>query len=91
MQIFTYLLHSIVIPRNAGYMLSGNRSMFLETDGSLAWLCSSPKVRSPLHTLNQCFDKRPILYQRQIQFIDPITREILPNAMPQNCSDPIKI
>ena len=32
----------------------------------------------------------PILYKGQIQFVDPITRQTLPGALPQNCSDPIK-
>ena len=89
-QIFTILMLSLENPRLAGYMLTGNRSMFLETDGSLAWLYSCPQVRSPLHTLNQCYDKIPILYKGQIQFVDPITRQTLPDALPQNCSDPIK-
>ena len=89
-QIFPILMLSLEILRLAGYMLTGNRSMFLETDGSLAWLYSCPQVRSPLHTLNQCYDKIPILYKGQIQFVDPITRQTLPDALPQNCSDPIK-
>ena len=37
-QIFTILKLSLEDPRIAGYMLTGNRLMFLETDGSLAWL-----------------------------------------------------
>ena len=37
-QFFTILMLSLENPRLAGYMLTGNRSMFLETDGSLAWL-----------------------------------------------------
>ena len=89
-QIFTILMLSLENPRLAGYMLTGNRSMFLETDGSLAWLYSCPQVRSPLHILNQCHDKIPILYKGQIQFVDPITRQTLPDALPQNCLDPIK-
>ena len=64
--------------------------MFLETDGSLAWLYSCPQVRSPLHTLNQCEDKIPILFKGDLHFVDPITRQTLPDALPQNCSDPIK-
>ena len=74
----------------AGYMLTGNRSRFLETDGSLAWLYSCPQVRSPLHTLNQCHDNVPILYKGQIHFVDLINRQTLPDALPQNCSDPIQ-
>ena len=41
-------------PRLAGYMLTGNRSMFLSTDGSLAWLFHCPLVRSPPPVMNQC-------------------------------------
>ena len=77
-------------PRLAGYLLTGNRSMFLETDGSLAWLYHCPKVYSPLHTMNQCYDKIPILYEGEIRFVDPITRQTYPDAVPQNCSDRIK-
>ena len=72
-QILTSLMLALENPRLAGYMLTGNRSMFLETDGSVAWLYHCPKVHSPLHTMNQCYDKVPILHRRQIQFVDPIT------------------
>ena len=33
--------------RLAGYMLPGNRSMILDTDGSVAWLYHCPKFLSP--------------------------------------------
>ena len=72
-QILTNLMLAPENPRLAGYMLTGNRSMFLETDGSVAWLYHCPKVHSPLHTMNQCYDKLPIPYRGQIQFVDPIT------------------
>ena len=71
-------------PRLAGYMLTGNGSMFLETDGSVAWLYHGPKVHSPLYTMNQCYDKIPILYRGQIHFVDPITRQTYPHATTQN-------
>ena len=51
-QILTILMLSLENPRLAGYMLTGNRPMFLETDGSLAWLYHCPLVQSPLHTMN---------------------------------------
>ena len=79
-QILTNHLLAFENPRLAGYMLTGNRSMFLETDGSVAWLYHSPKVHSPLHTMNQCNDKIPILHRGQIQFVDPITRQTYPRA-----------
>ena len=89
-QIFFTLMLSLEIPRFAGYLRTGNRSSLLETDGSLAWFYSCPQVRSPLHTPNQCYDKKPILYKGQVQFVDPITRQTVPDALPQKCSDPIK-
>ena len=89
-QILTILMLSLEKPRLAGYMLTGNRSMFLETDGSLAWLYHCPLVHSPLHTMNQCHDRMPILYEGQIQFVDPITRQTHPVANQQSCTDRIK-
>ena len=88
--ILTILMLSLESSRLAGYMLTGNRSMFLETDGSLAWLFSCPLARSPLHTMNECYDKTPIFYKGQTKFVDPITRQTLLDAMPQNCSDHVK-
>ena len=76
--------------RLAGYMFTGNRSMFLETVRSVAWLYHCPKVHSPLHTMNHCYDKISILYRGQIQFIGPLTQQTYPHATTQNCSDLIK-
>ena len=89
-QILTILMLSLENPRVAGYMLTGNQSMFLETDGSLAWLYHCPLVHSPLHTINQCYDRIPILYEGQIQFVDPITRQTHPAANIQICTDRMK-
>ena len=46
------LMLALENPRLAGYMLTGNRSMFLATDGSVAWLYHCPKVHSRFHTMN---------------------------------------
>ena len=89
-QFLTILMLSLQNPLLAGCMLSGNRSMFPETDGSLAWLYHCPLVQSPLHTMNQCYDPIPILHGGQIQFVDPITRQTHPAANIQNCTDRIK-
>ena len=89
-QILTNLMLTLGNPGLAGYMLAGNRSVFLETNGSLAWLYHCPKVHSPLHTMNQYYDKIPILYEGEIRFVDQITRQTNPDAVPQNCSDRIK-
>ena len=89
-QIFTNLMLSLENPRLAANMLTGNWSMFLETDGSLAWLYDSPLVHSPLHTMSQCYDRISTLYEGQMQIADPITRQTHPAANLQNCTDRIK-
>ena len=55
--LFWCLMLSLENQRVAGYMLAGDRSMLLETDGSLAWLYHYPLVHSQLHTRNQCYDR----------------------------------
>ena len=58
--ILTILMLSMENPRLVGYMLTGNRFMFLSTDRSLAWLYHCTLMRSPPYVLNQCYDKIPI-------------------------------
>ena len=89
-QILTNLMLSLENQRLAGYMVTGNRSMFLETDGSLALLYHCPKVLSPLYTMNQCHVRIPIPYEGQIQFVDPSTRQTHPAAILQNFTDRIE-
>ena len=89
-QSLTVLMLSLENLRLAGYMLTGYRSMILKTVGSLAWLYSCPLIQLPLHVMNNCYDKKPTFNQGQIQFVDPITRQIYPNANTQNCTDRIK-
>ena len=89
-QILTILLLSMENPRLAGYMLTGNRFMFLSTDGSFAWLNHCPMMRSPPHVMNQCYDKIPIFNKNAIFFVNPNTRQTYPDAQVQNRSDRIK-
>ena len=89
-QILTIPTLSMENPHLASYMLTGNRSMFLSTDGSLAWLYHCPLMRSSPHVMNQCYDKIPILYKNAIFFVDPITRQTYPDAQVQNWSHRIK-
>ena len=86
-QIFTILMLFLENPRLAGYMLTGKRSMFLETDGSAPWLYHCPLVYSPLHTMNLCYDRIRMLDGGQNQFVDPITRQTHPEANFQICTD----
>ena len=74
-QMLTILMLATQNTRLAGYMLTGNRSMFLETDRSVAWLYHCLKFLSPLRVLDKCYDRFPILFERTITFVDPITRQ----------------
>ena len=76
--------------RLAGYMLTENLSMFLSTDGSLAWLYHCPLMRSPPHVMNQFFEKIPIFCKNAIFFVDPNTPQTYSDVQFQNCSDWIK-
>ena len=49
--------------RLVGYVLTGNRSMLLDTDGSVAWLCHCAKFRSTLRVMEKCYEKVPLLYE----------------------------
>ena len=89
-QILTILMLSIENPRPAGYMLTGNRSMFLSANGSLAWLYDCHLMRSTPHVKKQCYNKISILYKNAIFFVDLIIRQIYPDAQVRNCSDWIK-
>ena len=64
--------------------------MFLKTDGSLVCLYHCSLVHSPFHTVNQFYDRVPIFYEGQIQFVDPITRKTHPAPNSQRCTDRIK-
>ena len=79
-QTLAVLMLSREKPRQVGYIITGNRSMFLSTDGSLACLYHCPLMRSPPHVMNRCFDKIPIFYKNAIFFVDPITRQTYPDA-----------
>ena len=76
-EILTNVMLALKKPRLAGYLLTGKRSMFLEKDGSLAWLYHCPMVHSPLHAMNQCYDRTSILYESETRFVDPVTRRNL--------------
>ena len=47
--------------RLAGYTLTLNRFMFLDTDGNVARLFHCPKISLPRRVLDKCCDRIPIL------------------------------
>ena len=59
--------------------------MFLKTTGNVA--CLYPKLYSPLLLMNQCYKRIPIMYEENILFVDPTTRQTFQSADLQDCSD----
>ena len=73
--MLTILLLAMQNARLAGYLLTRNRCMFLDTGGIVAWLYHFPKFLSPPRVLDDCYDPIPILFERTTKFVDPITRQ----------------
>ena len=85
--ILNTLMISHKNPRLAGYTLTRNRSMFIKTNGNVAWLYNCPDFHSPLQILGKCYNRIPILYEDEIHFVDPISRQTFTEAEEQLCSD----
>ena len=83
----TNLVYSHSNPRMAGFLLTNNRSMFLETNDNVAWLYHCPQYFSPLQIMEKCYNRIPIMYQNKIHFVDPITRKTYTSAEERSCVD----
>ena len=84
-QILTIMMLALQNIRLAGYMLTGNRSMFLDTDGAIGWLYHCPRKVSTLKACEKCFDRMPIYYNGQTMIVDPVTRQTFPFANEIHC------
>ena len=76
----TNLVYSHSNPRMAGFLLTNNRSIFLETNDNVAWLYHCPQYFSPLQIMNKCFNRIPIMYLNKVHFADPVTRKTYTSA-----------
>ena len=74
-QLLTILATSVQNPQLAGFLLTGNRSNFLNVEGSTAWLHDCPHFLSPLFKADRCFDRIPIHFKDTLMYIDPNTRQ----------------
>ena len=85
--ILNTLMLLLESPSLAGCILTQNRSMFIETNGIVAWLYHCPKFYSPLQLMDECYNRIPIMYKENVRFVDPITRQTFQSADLQDCSD----
>ena len=83
-QLLTLLAMPVKIPQLAGFLLTGNRSIFLYVEGSTAWLYDFPHFISPLYRADKCFDRIPIHYRETVMYVDPKTRQTFTYATPCN-------
>ena len=72
-QILTIMMLALQNTRLAGYMLTGNRSMFLDTDGAVGWLYHCPKK---FHLLK--FSKNALIEYRSFTMGEQCLSTLLP-------------
>ena len=70
----------------AGYMLTGNRSTFLEIKQNVGWLYQCVEKQSLLLQMDKCYDKIPISYRNEIYFVDPVSRRTHDYAREIECT-----
>ena len=60
----------------AGYLLSGNRSNFIDYEGNILWYYTCTKKVSPLYVFEdkRCDKRRPILYKNKVHFNITLSR-----------------
>ena len=61
---------------NAGYLLSGNRSNFLDYEGNILWFYTCTKKVSSLYVFEdkRCYKRIPIFYKNKVHFVDTLSR-----------------
>ena len=60
----------------AGYLLSGNRSNFLDYGGIVLWFYTCTKIVSPLYVFEdkRCYKRIPIFYKNKVHFVPTLPR-----------------
>ena len=75
-QILQSLALAVLKIPYAGYLLSGNRSNFLDYEGSILWFFTCTKKVSPLYVFEdkRCYKRIPIYYKNKVHFVDTLSR-----------------
>ena len=60
----------------AGYLLSGNRSIFIDYEGNILWYYTCTKKVSTLYVFEdeRCYKSIPIFYKNKVYFVDTLSR-----------------
>ena len=89
-QILTILAIAAENSQLAGYLLTNNRSNFITTDGSIAYMYQCDERKSPIFEQTKCYDRIPVFYMDELWFIDPITRHTHSGANEVDCQGQIQ-
>ena len=75
-QILQSLALAVLKIPYAGYLLSGNRSNFLDYEGNILWFYTCTKKVSPLYVFEdkRCYKRIPIFYKNKVHFVDTLSR-----------------
>ena len=75
-QILQSLALAVLKIPYAGYLLSGNRSNFLDYEGNFLWFYTCTKKVSPLYVFEdkRCYKRIPIFYKNKVHFVDTLPR-----------------
>ena len=75
-QILQSLALAVLKIPYAGYLLSGNRSNFLDYEGNILWFNTCTKKVSPLYVFDDkhCFKRIPIFCKIKVHFVNTLSR-----------------
>ena len=75
-QILQSLALAVLKIPYAGYLLSRNRSNFLDYEGNILWFYTCTKKVSPLYVFEdkRCYKPIPIFYKNKVHFVDTLSR-----------------
>ena len=78
-QILQSLALAVLKKPYAGYLLSGNRSNFIDYEGNILWYNTCTKKLSPLYVFEdkRCYRKIPIFYKNKVHFVDTLSKELI--------------
>ena len=76
-QILQSLILAVLRIPYAGYLLSGNRSNFLDYEGNILWFYTCTRKVSPLYVFEdkRCYKIIPIFYKNKGHFVDTLSRQ----------------
>ena len=75
-QILQSLAQAVLKIPYAGYLVSGNRSNFIDSEGDLLWYYTCTKKVSPLNVFEdkRCYKRIPIIYKNKVHFVDTLSQ-----------------